>query len=350
LSGKAPIIFRCDASPSIGMGHLMRSRTFAAVLRQLGQRCIMLGPPEDYRTPVDAELFEHWIAVSGWESGESDATRFVAAARDHGARRAVLDDYRVDLPVQDVLHGEGMIWMQHFDASKEHWFRADMIVHGSPSETAERWGPYLLNPDAEMLFGPRYAVLRPEFPPPTLRPDARDVETILVSFGGGNDHGAILLALRALVTRTPDNIRYAIMSGSRNPNNAFVQDWIDEYAGNRAVLHIEPPNVAGLFANCDLALLGGGISIYEAAACGLPMVVVALADNQLRQCAAWEKLGAAIFLGYRADVTAELLAQTVLGLIADPPRRAAMSAIGRMAVDGRGAYRLAAHLLKDRRK
>ena len=172
MSGKAPIIFRCDVSPAIGIGHLMRSRTFAAVLRQLGQRCIMLGPPDDYRTPVDAELFDTGLRCLSGNRARATRRASSRAAREHGARRAVLDDYRVDLPFQDVLHGEGMIWMQHFDASKEHWFRADMIVHGSPSETAERWGPYLLNPDAEMLFGPRYAVLRPEFPPPALRPDA----------------------------------------------------------------------------------------------------------------------------------------------------------------------------------
>jgi UDP-2,4-diacetamido-2,4,6-trideoxy-beta-L-altropyranose hydrolase len=346
----APIIFRCDVSPAIGIGHLMRSRTFAAVLRRSGQHCIMYGPTADYRTAADAELFDEWITAPDWESGEGDARNFVAVARRFSVRRAVLDDYRVDLPFQDVLAGEGMIWMQHFDASKPHWFRADMIVHGSPSETAERWGPFLLNPDAEMLFGPRYAVLRPEFPPPALRPDARDVETVLVSFGGGNDFGAILLALEALIEKTPDTIRFSIMSGSRNPNNDEVRAWIEANAAGRAVLHVEPRDIAGLFASCDLALLGGGISIYEAASCGLPMVVMALADNQLRQCDAWEKLGAAVFLGRRADVTAGRLADTVLGLVADRPRRASMSATGRMAVDGRGAERLAEHLLKDRRK
>lgn len=350
MSREPSIIFRCDVSPTIGIGHLMRSRTFAAALRQAGQRCVMVGPSIDYRTEADAGLFDDWIAVSEWETGERDAEAFVTMARDFGARRAVLDDYRVDLPFQDVLHGEGMIWMQHFDSSKEHRFRADMIVHGSPSETAERWGPFLLNPDAEMLFGPRYSVLRSEFPPPGLRPDSRDVETVLVSFGGGNDHGAILLALQALLDKTPERIRFAIMSGSRNPNNAAVQAWIDENAGDRATLHIEPKDIAGLFARCDLALLGGGISIYEAASCGLPMVVMALADNQLRQSDAWEKLGAAIFLGRRADVTADLLSDRVLDLIADRPRRATMSKIGREAVDGRGAQRLADHLLKDRKK
>jgi len=345
-----PIIFRCDVSPAIGIGHLMRSRTFAAVLRRSGRHCMMYGPTSDYRTAADTELFDEWISAPDWDSGESDARNFMAMAQRFSATRAVLDDYRVDLPFQDVLASEGMIWMQHFDASKPHRFRADMIVHGSPSETSERWGPFLLNPHAEMLFGPRYAVLRPEFPPPALRPDARAVETVLISFGGGNDFGAILLALEALVGRTPNTVRFAVMSGSRNPNNAEVAAWIAANAADRAALHVEPPDIAGLFARCDLALLGGGISIYEAASCGLPMVVMALADNQLRQCGAWEKLGAAVFLGRRADVTAGQLAEIVLDLIADGPRRAAMSAIGRTEVDGRGAERLAAHLLKDRTK
>ncbi|MDQ6437590.1 hypothetical protein RB623_26355 [Mesorhizobium sp. LHD-90] len=344
------IVFRCEVSPKIGMGHLMRSRTFAAVLRERGQRCVMVGPSADYRSGRDEALFDDWVPVLDWQSGESDAKTFAAVARAHGAKRAVVDDYRADEKFQQVLRDEGLVWMQHFDASKEHRFWADMIVHGSPSETAERWGPHLLNKDAEMLFGPAYSVLRPEFPPPNLRPDERDVETILVSFGGGNDQGAVLLTLKALIGRTAPNIRFAVMSGSRNPNIPAIQDWIDDNAADRVTLHVEPTDIAGLFAGCDLAILGGGISIYEAAACGLPMLVTALADNQLRQCDAWEKLGAAIFLGPLRDVTPDLLADRAVPLIADPARRAQMTRIGRNAVDGQGARRLADHLLKDRTK
>jgi spore coat polysaccharide biosynthesis predicted glycosyltransferase SpsG len=350
VSGEPSVIFRCDVSPKIGIGHLMRSRTFAAELRRAGQRCVMVGPSVDYRSDVDAALFDAWIPVPEWESGESDAETFVSLARAHGARRAVIDDYRADETFQEVLRDAGLVWMQHFDSSKPYRFWADMIVHGSPSETAERWRPCLLNPETEMLFGPAYAVLRSEFPPPHLRPNGRAVDRVLVSFGGGNDQGAVLLTLEALLGRTADTVRLAVMSGSRNPNNQAIQAWIDRNAGNRVTLHVEPKDIAGLFASCDLAVLGGGISIYEAASCGLPMLVMALADNQLRQCDAWEKLGAAVFLGPRAEVTTGLLADRALELIADRERRASMSAAGRDAVDGRGASRLAEHLLRERRK
>jgi spore coat polysaccharide biosynthesis predicted glycosyltransferase SpsG len=344
------VIFRCNVSPSVGIGHLMRSRTFAAVLNQEDHRCIMVGPSPDYRAEGDKMLFDDWIPLPEWASGDRDAEMFAAVARNHGARRAVIDDYRADESFQEVLRAEGLIWMQHFDASKPRKFWADMIVHGSPSETAERWRPYLLNPDTEMLFGPSYAVLRPEFPPAELRSAGRDVERILISFGGGNDHGAIRLTLEALLGKTQDKVRFAVMSGSQNPNNASIQTWINENAGDQVTLHIEPKDVAGLFASCDLAVLGGGISIYEAASCGLPMVLMALADNQLRQCDAWERLGAAIFLGRLADVTTDMLTDRVIGLITDRPRRASMSAVGCSTVDGRGAQRLAGHLLKERNK
>ena len=350
MTDKPSIVFRCDVSPAIGMGHLMRSRTFAAVLREKGQRCVMVGPSADYRGEQDKVLFDDWVPVADWRDGASDAKTFVAVARGHGARRAVLDDYRTDESFQQVLKDEGLIWMQHFDASKPNRFWADMIVHGSPSETAERWRPHLLNPHTEMLFGPSFSVLRPEFPPPKLQPDEREVRTILVSFGGGNDQGAVLLTLKALSDRTAQNIRFAVMSGSRNPNIPAIRAWIGEHAEDRVALHVEPKDIAGLFASCDLAILGGGISIYEAAACGLPMVVTALADNQLRQCDAWEKLGAAIFLGPLRNVTPGLLAERVVPLIADQARRARMTRIGKNAVDGRGASRLADHLLKDRNK
>lgn len=343
------VIFRCNASATVGMGHLMRSRTFAAELRKHGRDCVMVGPSNDYRTPADNELFIDWAPENPWTSGKEDALAFMEIARAHGATHAVIDDYRADEPFQDVLAEAGLVWMQHFDASKERRFRADMLVHGSPSETEQHWRPNMLNPDGEMLFGPQYSILRPEFPPANLRPDQRDVRQILVSFGGGDDMGAIRLTLDALVDLLPD-VRFAVMSGAHNPNNAAIKSWIANHCEGRVTLHVQPPEVAGLFAACDLALLGGGTSIYEAASCGLPMVLTALADNQLRQCEAWEKMGAAVFLGPVAKLTPDALRQTVTELVDDGSRRANMSSIGRNAVDGRGAARLAAHLLKDRSK
>lgn len=349
MSQPSTILFRCNVSASVGLGHLMRSRTFAAVLKRQGHSCVMVGPDADYRVAADNALFDDWHASPDWISSSSIADEFIGIARRHDAIRAVIDDYRADEPFQAVLAEAGMIWMQHFDASKPQRFLADMIVHGSPSETAERWRPHVLNPDAEMLFGPQYAVLRPEFPPANLQPDNRDVRQILMSFGGGDDKGAILLNLQAL-SELPSSIRFAIMSGDRNPNIPAIQRWIAGSGRTNVTLHIQPADVAGLFASCDLALLGGGISIYEAAACGLPMIVASLADNQLRQCQAWNDLGAAIFLGRADELAATQIDSTVRTLIGDRRKREHMSAIGRNAVDGRGAERLASHLLKDRRK
>jgi len=342
------VVFRCNAGPNVGIGHVVRCRELALELGRRGYASVMVGPGLDHAGPRDEAIFADWLPRPQWVSGAAEGAALAQIAETHGARHAVLDDYRVDVPFQEALLGPGIRFMQQFDGSRPPaLFWADMVVNASPYERLDMYAEIMRKPGAAGLFGPAYAILRPEFPPAEVGDAGRPVRRVLLQFGGGDDRGAVLFALETLLAAAPQQVDFLVVSGRANPRNPEIAAFVAAHGAGRVALHVDPPAVAPLFASCDLAVMGGGTSTYEAAACGLPMLILAMADNQVRQAQGWVGLGGAEFLGRAGAVDAAELGRRFLALVRDDARRAAMARAGRNLVDGAGVRRLADHLVGE---
>jgi len=307
------VIFRCNAGPEIGFGHLVRCRALAHALYQKGKHCVMVGPDQSYVKPADHELFEDWIPVADWSSSADDAQRLIDIAQAHQSKWLVLDDYRVDETYQLELRKFGLRWLQ-FDGSASKPLWANIVVNANPAAKVEDYAEVLRNADTQLLLGPRYAILRPEFDHVVPREPWRPVKKILVMFGGGDDRGAIQLVLSALLPVTKPDQQLIVITGAENPNNQTLMEWIDAHDKGRVDLYIEPNNVAQLMVSCDLAVMAGGTSTYEAVRCGLPMILITIADNQISQSRAWSKIGKAVYLGCLGSVRTEEIASVMVNI------------------------------------
>lgn len=344
------VIFRCNVSASVGVGHLMRCREMARHLDTIGWRSVLLGPPDSLRQPSDETLFAAWHAVEARGTSDADAARVLALCDAHGTRHVVMDDYRADPGYQQILRDAGLRWLQQFDASAPWMFQPDLLVNASPYERRAQYLPWLVDPArTETLFGPAYAVLRPAFAGIAARADGRAVRRVLVAFGGGDDRGAIDQALRVLAGRLGPDVTLVIVSGAGNPRREAIAEAVAALPGGQAEFHVNPPDMAGLMRGCDLALIGGGTMSYEAAICGLPTVFVGLAPNQERPCQGWQDLTGAPFLGLVGAVPDARLYAAVAALVEQDDRRRAMAAKGRALVDGEGTRRLVEALLERER-
>lgn len=341
------VVFRCHTGAGVGLGHLMRCREMARHLRDMEIASAMIGPAEALRDAADGDLFKVWQAVGDRQGSVRDAARVLALCNRLGTRIAVIDDYRADPAFQAVLRGAGLRWLQQFDANCDWRFCCDVLVNVSPHERRAEYLPRLQAPERiETLFGPAYAVLRRGFRQVVAGRDGRAVRRVLVAFGGGDDRGAINLVLAALAGRLGRDVTLVVVSGAGNPELPGVARAVAALRYGQAELHVDPADMPGLMAGCDLAVIGGGTMSYEAAICGLPMVTLALAGNQERPCLGWQALTGAPYLGPVRNVAAEALFEAVSSLSQDDRRRAAMAAKGRQAVDGRGVERLVSVLLQ----
>jgi UDP-2,4-diacetamido-2,4,6-trideoxy-beta-L-altropyranose hydrolase len=338
------ILFRCNAGPSVGFGHIVRCRCLAAALKDLGESCVMVGPSKDYETPEDKKVFSDWIPQSSWKSAIEDARLFLQIASHFSAKMAVLDDYRIEEDYQLLLRNAGLHWLQ-FDGSVGKPLWADIVLNTRPGVKDTDYKPVLRTP-AELLLGPRYAILRQEFVEQGYRPQNHIQKRVLVTFGGGDDRGANLFVLKNLVNATPTQIQFVVISGVSNPRNAEIEKWIKDNDLKKVHLKINPPSVASIMASCDFAIMAGGTTTYEAVCCGLPMILIAIADNQVRHSLAWEKITNAHYLGMLGEIENKRLVDTFNEFNDPALLDTCRDAIGRRIVDGYGGNRVAKQIVK----
>lgn len=308
------VILRCNATPGVGLGHLMRCRALARVLETNGHAAHIIGLPDAHRTPKDDGLF----ASIEPEPTTQGAAPLIAAAKRTGGAHVMFDDYRGTPEVQADLAAAGLVWLQQFDASRPMPFIAPLLANMSLFEAGVDYETELaLGPETRTLFGPAYAVLREEFRGlKPIRP-REPVDRVLISFGGGDDHGALAKATEAA---TGLGLTPVPITGT------------------------PPEEVPALMASCDLAILAGGTMSYEASYLGLPLILVPVAANQLRACRGWQTRAEAIVLDSPQTLTVAALEAALKTLIDDPSRRSRMGQTG--LVDGQGAERLISALFE----
>ena len=365
------VAFRVDSSLEIGAGHVMRCLTLAEALRDERARCQFLsrGLPghlietirgrgfsvevlsdltaaQDATSPVELRpAHAAWLGTD-WAS---DARQSRAVLADSAVDWLIVDHYALDARWERRLRGCCRRLMVIDDlADREH--DCDLLLDQNLGRAAADYAG--LAPEAcEILAGPRYALLRPQFA--ALRPYSlarraavSRAKSILVSMGGvdrSNATGRVLGALEKC--DLPQDIVIHVVMGPTAP-------WLDEVRelaarSRRAThVHVDVRNMAQLMADADLAIGAAGTTSWERCCLGLPTIVLTLAENQKPIARAIAARGAAIFIGDTDDgpeAAADLTAQ----LCRDP---AHLSALGRTAAEcvlGDGAARVAGVLMGE---
>jgi len=187
------------------------------------------------------------------------------------------------------------------------------------------------------LRGPAYAVLHPSVSAWRRRGAVRGANRVLITLGGGAHVRAMGAALAdAIVALAPD-VTIDIAAGfarGRRPALPSRCRWIDA-----------PDGLARGLACATVALVGGGVTLYEAAALGTPAVAVPVVRAQRPTILAFASAGAAVgVLTPRAGATVGLAAWHVADLLTRPAAAARLGRSARALIDGAGAGRVAARL------
>ena len=120
----------------------------------------------------------------------------------------------------------------------------------------------------------------------------------------------------------------------------------------RLRLHHQLDDLSGLMTSADIAVSGGGQTLYELAASGVPTVALCLADNQQPNITALTNVSL-LSAGPLAEAVAggfQVVEEACRRLATDRALRAKLSRAGQRLIDGRGAARAADVILKMGRR
>lgn len=325
-------VFRCDASPAIGGGHVARCRALAATMGQLGWRHALAG-----------------AAGAGAIRVEGDAKMQAATLRARfpdGAALLVVDHYALDAEFEHACRG----WARRIlviDDLADRPHDCDVLLDSGADAEAVRYRA-LMGRDARLLLGPGFAPLRPEFQRArgaTLarRGDDAPARRVLVSFGSTDPRDATRHVLRSLLPQSSE-IEIDVALGSAAPGLPRLRADLDR----NVALHVDASDMAGLMSHADLGIGAGGATSWERCCLGLPSVILTLAENQRPNAQALAARGAALDLGDVATCTEARVHDSVHALLNDRGARRAMSAAASALCDGRGVQRALVEMLGER--
>ena len=299
-------IFRCNVGEKIGLGHLNRCRSLAYSLNKKGQDCLMVGPSKKYINNQDLKIFKKWIPKNKGKCSNEDSLNLIRIAKKNKKSFIILDDYRIDDKYQLNLKKAGLKWLQFFNSENSNIIWADILHCSVPGISLKKLKNFTLNKKAKFLLGPKYALLRPEF----LKLKKKKINTIkkvILIFGGGYDFGAVEYLLSVLLPVTDNDIKFTIVSGLLNQSNLKLKKLVNTKYKAQVNLHIDPKKITKIILENDMAITAGGTTTYELDVCGLPMIIISTATNQIEQSKAWSRYGRAKYLGNFKSIKKELL-------------------------------------------
>lgn len=322
------VAFRCDASKTIGVGHVMRCLSLAEALRLRGAEVFFICSDETVKSvksladstyKIVAENYAShvdWLVIDHYAL---DADNYERAAREWAKKILVIDDLANRLHDCDVL--------------VDMTYGRDSIEYDG-----------LVPADCKIFTGAQYALLRPEFY--TLRQKLRrnfsDARRVLVSFGGVNPKGATEKALRMLSHYRDRHLEIDVVIGSNTNGLGAIHDLVEQINFDRhhsITLHIDAPDIANLMTKAHLCLGAGGTTSWERCCLALPALVMELAENQSRIAQNLHESGSIINIG-RIEGVDDFLEKVFCSLISNEVKLSLMSDSAASVCDGMGVLRI----------
>jgi UDP-2,4-diacetamido-2,4,6-trideoxy-beta-L-altropyranose hydrolase len=339
----APLaVFRCDASPEIGGGHVARCLVLADALAGCGWSCRFATHGDAQRTLPALETSAHEVCILGGEEmGEEDEAAALDVNLKTGCALLVVDHYGRDQRFEKAARR----WAERIAviddlANREH--DADVLVDPTPGRVSDMY-KHLVPSHCRLLLGPMYAPLRAELA--ALRESALaqrrarpGLRRVFVGFGATDSGNMTAAAVTAIGEAMPDLAIDAVLGGGathvsevRSAASAF---------GSRVHIHVEPKSVADLMATADIGVGAAGMMSWERCCLGLPSLMAIVADNQRSNAAGLERAGAGFAVGGENGLDSRALIEALQELSDEPARLVRMAEAAAALCDGRGAERV----------
>lgn len=336
------ILFRVDASPSMGMGHLMRCLALAQAFAELGveSRFLLSSGSKDYC------LSRHdWVGNIQLLPDAIAQSQEVAWLQQQAwlddISTLVLDGYQFDSDYRQQLQQLPCQIALFDDTNDSGPLLADIIVNGSGA--ASDLGYANTAPQAIHCLGDTYRVLRQEFcyPPEVPWPQRH---SLLIMLGGSDSKQYTLKLVEGLAQATPD-IPLRVMTGGGFAHKSALINLLQRIPNPNQ--HLDNcQQVADVMAHCRMAISAAGSSQFELQVCGVPTQLLVVADNQLPASEQAQRQGWCYMHDARQELPLEAIVQQTQTLWRDDTRLAQMHQHALEQGDAQGSLRVAQTILE----
>ncbi len=334
--------FRVDANEEIATGHLMRCIAMACACEKRGEDVLFFLAEKKEVGRLDALGFTYIVLGTDWRDMEGEAERMRTLLREYSIDWLVVDSYQATKRYLSFLNQSAKVL--YVDDYGRERYDVSAVLHYNPWADEEVFSERYRESGTALLLGGKYIPLREEFSYGTELPRERQV---LITTGGTDVYNVAGRVLLECLGRPQwEEVVFHVIVGSMNSHWEALQELAERHACIR--LHKNVVNMSDYMRTCRVAVSAGGTTLYELCACGIPTVCFSFADNQKMGTEALGKQGVMVYAGdVRTDERiCEKIGREALDLLTHQREWEVYSAKMRRLVDGKGAERIAAYLLR----
>lgn len=326
-----------DATFASGMGHLFRTLALATKMRaQFKTKVIFLGEfSEESRQILQNRSF-YFVAIP------NNADR-------NNTLKKVLCLEKPDIIINDILNAsEATLKIEKdsatrllcLDDNKHGTQYADTVIN--PIVFHETTFPSLEN-RCPYFAGPPYMILDSRFTDSkaTKCDGGHQGEKILITLGGTDTWDITTKVIRSLSPFFKQkNFQFSTTIGPGFTNKNKLIRWINEFSNHTVTIYPNPPWLGEVMLNHDLIICGGGITLYETATLGIPILAIANEPHEIQNIDYFLQEGNVLaYVGYRNEWPKARLQQLLKTTTSVPTERLKCRKKGLNLVDGKGLQR-----------
>jgi len=382
------IAIRVDANEIVATGHVMRCRTIADSLEQMGCSVVFVSA-DDNIIPYIGENYNYRILESDWRELDAEVNVLIDLLCESGVDRLLLDTYYATADYIKKLKENG-IKVMYIDDMQKEIYPADVILNYSPGAPYLDYEKMYEGENVRFLLGTKYIPLRAQF---TRRGNSKKADTSLVNaigtdgealknidiiamenincsegahrtFGyekngieniflttGGADSMGLSDLIATAILRDPElkfresGKKIHLLAGRFFRVNERIQQYIED--GN-VILHQNVDNVADIMEMCDVGITPAGTTLFELCSLGIPCISFVFVENQEPDAEYFNRAKLAPYAGDFREDDRQVI-QNILNTLKEFAKMDSADILehsGKLKneIDGRGAERIAVAL------
>jgi UDP-2,4-diacetamido-2,4,6-trideoxy-beta-L-altropyranose hydrolase len=268
-----------------------------------------------------------------------DAKETVNLAHQFGVNWVVVDGYYFGATYQEIIKNVGLKLLFIDDYGHAEYYYADVVlnqvIYAHENLYVQR------EPYTQLLLGINYALMRREFYQYQKEQRTHPViaKKLLVTLGGSDLNNVTLKVIHALKLLDLKKLEVLVVVGGSNPHYEKLK-LASQDLQFPIYFHRNVENMPDLMAWSDIAISGGGSTIWELAFMGLPSLILILADNQASNAKKLGEMRLIYNFGEGKDIAPIQIANALRKLMLATRERTEMARLCQKLVDGQGSIRV----------
>lgn len=321
------ILIRVDSNKKLGIGHLSRCLSISLQLKKKNVRCIFASKFKDTLNYVFQYNFEGILL----RKAESELSALINLIARFDVDAVLIDSKKkFDNVFLDNLSKITKIIT--VDSSRNFNYSDLVILPGLPEQFSKI--------PSNALVGKKYVILNSNIVKST---NKKIIPQIVISLGGSDKFNITEKIVKAFL-KNPSKFKILIILGKYSTRADFIQSLVSN--DNRFELKQDPKNYTDLVASSKLGIFSFGISVYEAAAMRLPLVVLSHSNENHKTAKNLEKYGWFKYVGKFDEINYSKLVTDSLNLYKNKQLLDQMK-INSKIIDTSGSARVAKKIIQQ---